>query len=126
MCGIVGAFAFADSPPGELAAGVRDIAARIARPGPDVAGECSDAGCDVAFRGLAILDLSPAGQQPMATADGRYHLVFNGELYNFRELRDGLGARGHRFRSTGDAEVALVALAEWGPSVLARFNGMFA
>lgn len=126
MCGIAGVFAFAGSPTGELASDVRAIAERMARRGPDDAGEWSDARCALGFRRLAILDLSPTGHQPMTTTNERYRLVFNGELYNFRELRAQLITCGQTFRSTGDAEVALVALAEWGPSALARFHGMFA
>lgn len=126
MCGVVGAFAFGSSPSTELASNVRTIAERMARRGPDDAGEWSDLRCALAFRRLSILDLSSTGHQPMATLDGRYQLVFNGELYNFRELRTELEALGRTFRSTGDAEVALLAIAEWGPSALARFHGMFA
>ena len=62
----------------------------------------------------------------MATPDDRHHLVFNGEIYNFRELRDELVGRGHVFRSTGDAETLLAALASWGPAALERVNGMYA
>ena len=62
----------------------------------------------------------------MHTPDGRFHLVFNGELYNFRELRQELESVGVTFRSTGDAEVVLQALSTWGSAALARFNGMFA
>jgi asparagine synthase (glutamine-hydrolysing) len=97
------------------------------RRGPDDVGTWTD-GEHVAlgFRRLAILDLSPAGHQPMETPCGRHVLVFNGEVYNFRELRAELEASGHRFRSTSDTEVVLAALATWGESALARFNGMFA
>lgn len=99
----------------------------LVRRGPDAEGTWSDGRhCTLGFRRLAILDLSPAGNQPLCTADGRYALVFNGELYGFRELRRKLEARGVRFRSTGDAEVVLHALAEWGERALLDFNGMFA
>ncbi|PYV94256.1 MAG: asparagine synthase (glutamine-hydrolyzing), partial [Acidobacteria bacterium] len=80
----------------------------------------------LAFRRLAILDLSDSSHQPMLTRDGRYALVYNGEVYNFRELRQELEQDGVRFRSTGDTEVVLHALALWGDGALARFNGMFA
>lgn len=78
------------------------------------------------FRRLSILDLSPAGHQPMVSEDGRYWLIFNGEIYNYVELRGELAARGHRFRSGSDSEVLLAAYAEWGRECLTRFNGMWA
>jgi asparagine synthase (glutamine-hydrolysing) len=77
-------------------------------------------------RRLAIIDPSPAGHQPMTTRDGRFVISYNGEIYNFRELRRELEALGYEFRSRTDTEVALYAYAEWGPAALARFNGMFA
>jgi asparagine synthase (glutamine-hydrolysing) len=75
---------------------------------------------------LAILDLSPAGRQPMSTPDGRFHLSFNGEIYNYLELRRTLESRGHEFGSGTDTEVLLKAWAEWGPAALERLVGMFA
>ena len=99
----------------------------MARRGPDASGLWTDGdACMLAFRRLSILDLSEAGNQPMLTRDGRYALVFNGELYNFREIARRLRERGVVFRSTGDAEVVLYALAEYGVRALAEFNGMFA
>ncbi|NIA20822.1 MAG: asparagine synthase (glutamine-hydrolyzing), partial [Anaerolineaceae bacterium] len=77
-------------------------------------------------RRLSILDLSEAGSQPMSTPDGRYHLVFNGEIYNYLELRQQLEQQGCTFRSHGDAEVLLQAIARWGPEALNRLVGMFA
>src|SRR5206468_2014663 len=77
-------------------------------------------------RRLAIIDLSPAGRQPMATEDGRYLLTYNGEVYNFKELRTELEAIGYHFRSRSDSEVVLKAFAAWGSDALLRFNGMFA
>lgn len=84
--------------------------------------------CDLAFgfRRLAILDLSPAGHQPMSYANGQYWIVFNGEIYNYLELRDELRSRGHVFRSGTDTEVILAAYAQWGAACLERFNGMWA
>lgn len=103
------------------------MTALMARRGPDDEGFWSDGKrCALGFRRLSILDLKPSGHQPMLSADGRYVLVFNGEVYVYRELRAELQAKGYRFRSTGDAEVVLHALAEWGTEALARFNGMFA
>lgn len=78
------------------------------------------------FRRLSILDLSPKGHQPMASADGRYWIVFNGEIYNYLELRTELAARGQRFVSNTDTEVILAAYRVWGTSCLQRFNGMWA
>jgi asparagine synthase (glutamine-hydrolysing) len=126
MCGIAGALSFADASRDQLLASIAPLVARMTRRGPDDEGTWSDGRCVLGFRRLSILDLSPAGHQPMATADGKYMLVFNGELYNFRALRAELEARGRTFRSTGDGEVVLVALAEWGTAALARFEGMFA
>jgi asparagine synthase (glutamine-hydrolysing) len=77
-------------------------------------------------RRLSILDLSESGWQPMGTADGRYYVTFNGEIYNYVELRAELQALGHQFRSQSDTEVLLAAWAEWGLNALNRFVGMFA
>ncbi len=77
-------------------------------------------------RRLSILDLSSAGWQPMSTADGRYHLTFNGEIYNYLELRQELQRLGHTFHSETDTEVLLAAFAQWGAASLNRFVGMFA
>jgi asparagine synthase (glutamine-hydrolysing) len=126
MCGLVGALAYADAAPGELEAPIRALTQRMARRGPDDEGTWSDGRCALGFRRLAILDLSPAGHQPMVTADGRHVLVFNGEIYNFRELRAALAARGESPRSSGDAEVLLLALRAWGTGALDRLRGMFA
>jgi asparagine synthase (glutamine-hydrolysing) len=100
----------------------------MARRGPDDEGSWVAPGgrCTLVFRRLSILDLSPAGHQPMLAGDGRYALVFNGEIYNFRELRRELERLGARFRSGGDAEVVLQSLVHWGDGAFARFNGMFA
>jgi asparagine synthase (glutamine-hydrolysing) len=128
MCGICGVLV--TSPAGHAdreGDTVRAMMARMARRGPDDEGIWSDGAAAVlGFRRLSVLDLSPAGHQPMLTPDGRYALVFNGEVYNFRELRRELEARGVRFRSSGDSEVVLQALAAWGARALSRFNGMFA
>lgn len=77
-------------------------------------------------RRLSILDLHETGDQPMQSADGRFALAFNGEIYNYVELREELERLGHRFRSTGDTEVLLAAYTQWGAAAFRRFTGMFA
>jgi len=95
--------------------------------GPDDAGtfRSPDGTVGLGFRRLSIIDLSPAGHQPMANADGSAQIVFNGEVYNFRELRAELTSLGHVFRSRTDTEVVLHAYEQWGESCVARFIGMF-
>lgn len=124
MCGIAGEFRFNTTP---TQADWQYISELMRRRGPDDMGLWEDAErCTLVFRRLAILDLTPAGHQPMLSQDGRYAIVFNGELYNFQALRNELAEHGYRFRSSGDTEVVLYALAHWGSAALARFNGMFA
>jgi asparagine synthase (glutamine-hydrolysing) len=97
--------------------------------GPDDEGIWCDpeTGIAMGLRRLAIIDLSPSGHQPMRSASGRHVLVFNGELYNFRELRKRLEADGCRFRGGSDTEVAVEAIDAWGlRAAIERFNGMFA
>ena len=77
-------------------------------------------------RRLAIIDTSSAGHQPMLSPDGRYVVTFNGEIYNYRELREDLKSRGHNFKTDSDTEVLLAAFAEWGSECLPHLNGMFA
>ena len=125
MCGIIGIAAQSPvSDRGWLALG-RDA---LRHRGPDDAGEWWSAdGCvGVGHRRLAIIDLSPAGHQPMQDALGGLCIVFNGEIYNFAGLRQELTAKGHAFRSHSDTEVILAAYREWGTDCLARLNGMFA
>jgi asparagine synthase (glutamine-hydrolysing) len=98
----------------------------IAHRGPDGEGQWIEGGVGLGHRRLAIIDLSPAARQPMVSADHRYVLTYNGEVYNFRELRAELEAAGRWFRSTSDTEVVLEALAAWGPAAVEKFNGMFA
>jgi asparagine synthase (glutamine-hydrolysing) len=97
--------------------------------GPDDSGEWIEAqnGIALGFRRLSILDLSPAGHQPMTSADGRYVMVFNGEVYNFNQLRNKLVDLGHAFRGHSDTEVMLASICQWGiRAAVQRFNGMFA
>lgn len=98
----------------------------IAHRGPDGEGQWIEGNFGLGHRRLAIIDLSPAGHQPMISADHRYVLSYNGEVYNYRELRADLEAEGVWFRSQTDSEVVLCALAHWGADALTRFNGMFA
>ena len=79
-----------------------------------------------AHRRLAVLDLTDSAWQPMSSGDGRHHIVFNGEIYNYVELRTELETRGHRFHSSGDTEVLLAAFREWDTAALDRLVGMFA
>lgn len=126
MCGIAGILN--DDPAHRPEVTIRAMAAAMARRGPDHEGFWSDPSGRVhlGFRRLAIIDLSPAGQQPMVASDGRSVIVFNGELYNFQELRRELEANGTRFYSRSDTEVVLESLVRWGADALPRFNGMFA
>ena len=94
--------------------------------GPDGEGHWIENNVGIGHRRLAIIDLSPAGHQPMISADHRWVLSYNGEIYNFRELRSELESEGVWFRSQSDSEVVLYALARWGTKALLKFNGMFA
>tara|TARA_Y100001978_G_scaffold196966_1_gene207162 strand:+ start:745 stop:2616 length:1872 start_codon:yes stop_codon:yes gene_type:complete len=98
----------------------------IAHRGPDGEGQWIEDYIGIGHRRLAIIDPSPAGHQPMISYDGRWILSYNGEIYNFQELRIELEAEGVFFKSKTDSEVVLYALAKWGTKALLRFNGMFA
>lgn len=124
MCGIAGSFNV-DGAPASLSV-LNSMSAAIAHRGPDGQGHWIDGPISLAHRRLAIIDLSPAGHQPMVSADGRYVIVYNGEIYNFRQVQAELEAKGHLFRSRSDTEVLLCALQEWGKDALPRLNGMFA
>ena len=123
MCGLCGIVHF--GVPSEMGA-VEAMAAELDHRGPDGRGAFSAAGVALAFRRLAIIDLSEAGSQPFASEDGLLHLMHNGEIYNYRELRRELESAGHRFRSETDTEVILNAYTEWGEACVERFNGMWA
>jgi asparagine synthase (glutamine-hydrolysing) len=125
MCGITGIFAF------NLAGKLHQI--NLARStdllrhrGPDGRGTCLDDHVALGHRRLSILDLSERGAQPMHDDSGRYTLVYNGEIYNYRSLRQELEQKGHRFHSDGDTEVLLHALMEEGERCLPKLNGFFA
>jgi asparagine synthase (glutamine-hydrolysing) len=124
MCGIAGIYDLHGRPVAD--AEVRAMNEVIRHRGPDDGGQYVEQGLGLANRRLAIIDLSPAGHQPMANEDGSLLLVYNGELYNFTELVPLLESRGHTFHSKTDTEVILHAYEEWGPTCLERMNGMFA
>ncbi len=126
MCGLAG---LACATPGcnvDHTAIVQRMCDAIACRGPDDSGIDSHDGVCLGSRRLAIQDLSPAGHMPMTDETGRWSLAYNGELYNAPDLKDELLALGHSFRSTGDTEVLLKALAQWGKAVLPRLMGIFA
>lgn len=124
MCGITGVFNLNGEPVSPVI--LRRMTDALAHRGPDGEGFYIDSFVGLGHRRLAIIDLSPAGHQPMATQDGQFVLSYNGEIYNFQELRVLLQARGYQFRSRSDTEVLLYAYAEWGEQCVERFNGMFA
>jgi asparagine synthase (glutamine-hydrolysing) len=124
MCGIAGIFNLNGEPVSPVL--LRKMTDAIAHRGPDSEGFCIDSFIGLGHRRLAIIDLTPAGHQPMATLKNQYIITYNGEIYNFQELRIELEALGYRFRSRTDTEVALYAYQEWGEKCLDRFNGMFA
>src|SRR5260221_2648063 len=130
MCGIAG---FWDpsvlAERAELERTARGMASALHHRGPDDKGAWADEPASLALghRRLAILDLSREGHQPMLSADQRYVVVFNGEIYNFSALRNDLEQRGHSFRGHSDTEVMLAAFCQWGIlPALGRFAGMFA
>lgn len=120
MCGIFGVVGFVER---ELSEHCLDT---LSHRGPDGWGLWSAEGITLGHRRLSILDLSENGKQPMSDERGRYHITFNGEIYNFLEIRQELAARGFRFRSESDTEVILAAFAQWGEECQNRFNGMWA
>jgi asparagine synthase (glutamine-hydrolysing) len=124
VCGIAGVLDRSGKPVARPL--LRRMGDVIAHRGPDGEGQYIDGPVGLVNRRLAIIDPSPAGAMPMASNDGRHWITYNGEVYNFEELRDELRAAGHSFRSHTDTEVVLNAYAAWGPECVERFNGMFA
>jgi asparagine synthase (glutamine-hydrolysing) len=124
MCGITGFININGEPVSTSALGQMTDA--IAHRGPDGEGHWVEGNIGLGHRRLAIIDLSPAGHQPMISIEHRYVMVYNGEVYNFQELRAELEACGYWFRSKTDSEVVLNALAEWGAEAVRKLNGMFA
>jgi asparagine synthase (glutamine-hydrolysing) len=128
MCGIVGCLSALAARHDALAASVGAMNAALAHRGPDDDGLWVDAEAGIALghRRLSIVDLSPAGHQPMISADGRFIITFNGEIYNFQEMRPELEARGIKFRGRSDTEVMLEAFAAYGvEATVKRLIGMF-
>ena len=123
MCGIAGIFHLTTAKPVDPAR-VRGMTDVLAHRGPDGSGVWTGSGVGLGHRRLAILDPTPAGAQPMALDP--LTIVFNGEIYNFQEVRAELAVAGHRFVTDCDTEVILHAWRRWGPACLDRFNGMFA
>src|SRR2546423_6995052 len=105
---------------------IRRMMEVIRHRGPDDEGRFFSGPLGMGFRRLSILDVSPLGHQPMSTEDGLLTVVFNGEIYNYLELRRELELLGHRFTSSGDTEVLLKAYRQWGMECVAKFNGMWA
>ncbi len=124
MCGLTGAF-HVDGRPVSVSM-LRRMTDALAHRGPDGEGFWTSSFVGFGHRRLAIIDLSPAGHQPMQSPDGQVVLVYNGEIYDFQNLRLDLESKGHLFRSRSDTEVLLHAYLEWGVAAVERLNGMFA
>ena len=126
MCGIAALIGKPTAPGLELERLVRDMISVIPHRGPDGEGAVSGDGIALGHKRLAIVDLSDAGAQPMASINERFWITYNGEIYNFPELRKELENAGTTFRSHCDTEVILAAYEKWGDACLLKFNGMFA
>ncbi|MCC7040797.1 MAG: asparagine synthase (glutamine-hydrolyzing) [Burkholderiales bacterium] len=124
MCGLVGAFERSGAD--VIDEHLRAALAHMVRRGPDGEGTWRDEGVVLGHRRLAIIDLDPRAAQPMHSADGRYTIAFNGEIYNYRELRRELATQGVSFRTTSDTEVILALFAHLGEAMLPHLQGMFA
>ena len=120
MCGIFGTINYRISEEKAL-----DCLNRMIHRGPDGYGIWQEDGVTLGHRRLSILDLSENGRQPMSYADGRYEITFNGEVYNFIEIRRELMSKGYTFKSDTDTEVIIAAFIEWGEKCLDMFNGMW-
>jgi asparagine synthase (glutamine-hydrolysing) len=126
MCGIAGAFSWSEASAFDATRTAADLCTALAHRGPDGEGTFTDRGLLLVHRRLAIIDRTPGGRQPMATPDGRYSIVYNGEIYNYRELRADLERAGVRFVSSSDTEVLLALIVRDGVAALSRARGMFA
>ncbi|MDP4092270.1 MAG: asparagine synthase (glutamine-hydrolyzing) [Bacillota bacterium] len=124
MCGIAGIFNMNGEPASPVI--LKKMTDSIAHRGPDGEGFFVDSFIGLGHRRLAIIDLSPAGHQPMMTSDGRYIISYNGEVYNYMQLRLELESLGYQFHSKSDTEAVLLSYAQWGSGCLNKLNGMFA
>ena len=118
MCGLAGIY----NPNGVSIDSLKKMSDAISHRGPDAEGFFTHENFGIAHRRLSIIDLSDAANQPMLSLCGRYHMVFNGEIYNFKDVASDLGVS---LKTKGDTEVILEAFAKWGPSMVNRLNGMF-
>jgi asparagine synthase (glutamine-hydrolysing) len=126
MCGIGGFLISRSLPQGDLEARLWRMVAMLRHRGPDDEGIWTDGRAGLAHTRLSIIDLSPAGHQPMASGDGMVWIAYNGEIYNFAEIGRELEAQGYRFRGRSDTEILVNGWHAWGPRILARLRGMFA
>lgn len=124
MCGICGIVNFDKKPVNE--SDIQLMMRKIKHRGPDDEGLFIDGSIGLGFVRLSIIDLSPLGHQPMFDSSGRYVLIYNGEVYNYIEIRDELKKLGYIFKSNSDSEVLLYSYIEWGEKCLDKFNGMWA
>lgn len=124
MCGITG-YINLDKKPAEMQI-LKSMTDVIAHRGPDDEGHWLEGNVAIGHRRLSIIDLSYAGKQPMVSSDNRFILSYNGEIYNFKEIREELKRKGYVFKSNSDSEVVLYAIAHWREEAFIRFNGMFA
>ncbi len=124
MCGICGIINLNGKVAEEL--NLHPMMKAMKHRGPDDEGTFSEGAVSLGFVRLSIIDLSQSGHQPMLSDDGKYVMVFNGEIYNYIEIREELKLRGYKFKTKTDSEVLLKSFIEWGPECLNRFNGMWA
>lgn len=127
MCGIAGIIEYASNQPQITQSVLKQMSDVITHRGPDSEGQwvSPDKRCGLAFRRLAIIDLSEAANQPMSTVDGRFTIVFNGEIYNHLSIRQELISKGYKYRSNSDTETILYGYQEWGEEILQKLVGMW-
>ena len=119
MCGICGYYGIKDSET------IKVMTKLLEHRGPDNFGYFTDDKVSLGHRRLSIIDLSEKGKQPMSNEDGSIWVIYNGEIYNFKELREELEKKGHKFKSNTDTETIIHAYEEYGKDCLQKFNGMF-
>ncbi|MFC2130173.1 asparagine synthase (glutamine-hydrolyzing) [Bacteroidota bacterium] len=127
MCGIAGIVEVSANEPQINESILKSMSDVIIHRGPDSEGQwiSGDRRCGFAFRRLSIIDLSDAGNQPMSTSDGRFTIVFNGEIYNHKDIRKELEAKGYKYRSGTDTETILYGFKEWGKDIVRKMTGMW-